>query len=469
MGMSMFARGFKLPPLTGVVGILALLFVLAGCVPDAPFRASLHPRNARTSAVYMTYGLKLNPSFISQLKTPADVSTSDLRDFYNDQQFFTTFYRNGTWTPAGELTFATLKNAAVEGLRAEDYLPAAMLRRPGLAGSNPQQSDIWLTAGLMAFAADVRQGRHNPTPRNIGPKLLRQGVERADFDVFLASLPPQGRSYRGLRDVLSGAVGPVSNARKKQLALNMERLRWDHEPFGAERDLRVNIPSQTLEAFERGTLVRSMSVVVGRSRRKTPIMQDRIVSLKFSPDWTPTRSIVQEDYLNQAQADPAYFDQKGWQVFIDGERTTSASVDWTTVDLDTVTVRQPSGASNALGGVRFSLTNNRAIYLHDTNAHSLFDKPKRLFSSGCVRVEEADWLAHWIMGGQPVSMSMEQVKAHMSLGTPKTKRLAQSLPVSITYLTVWVDGANQLHWEEDVYGLDKKLAAKMRFPLVWGV
>ena len=63
---------------------------------------------------------------------------------------------------------------------------------------------------------------------------------------------------------------------------------------------------------------------------------------------------------------------------------------------------------------------------------------------------------------------MEQVQANMALGTPKTKRLSRALPVSISYLTVWVDGANHLHWEEDVYGHDKRLASKMRFPLSWG-
>ena len=41
------------------------------------------------------------------------------------------------------------------------------------------------------LAADVG-GRHNPKARNIGPDLLREGIERADFGVFLASLPPQG-------------------------------------------------------------------------------------------------------------------------------------------------------------------------------------------------------------------------------------------------------------------------------------
>ena len=151
-------------------------------------------------------------------------------------------------------------------------------------------------------------------------------------------------------------AGNAKQARPRRTAwgldssVNMERLRWDHEAAGALRDIRVNIASQTMEIYERGRLVRDMNVVVGRKSRKTPVLTDKVVSLKFSPDWTAPRSIVQEDYLNRAQSDAAYFDQKGWQVYVDGERTTSAGLDWETVDLDRVTVRQPSGASNALGG-----------------------------------------------------------------------------------------------------------------------
>ena len=325
-----------------------------------------------------------------------------------------------------------------------------------------------LTAGLLAYASDVHQGVHNPRKKAVAQELLREGLEWNDFGRFLAGLPPQGRSYQSLRRVLNGSSGSLAVERKKQIAANMERLRWDHEEVGAARELRVNIASQTMEIFERGRLVRDMNVVVGRKSRKTPVLTDKVVSLKFSPDWTAPRSIVQEDYLNRAQSDAAYFDQKGWQVYVDGERTTSAGVDWETMDLDRVTVRQPSGASNALGGVRFSLTNSQAIYLHDTNAHSLFQKVQRLYSSGCVRVEDAAWLAHWIMRGEAESMSMDEVRRNMDLSSPKTKRLANHVPVNIAYMTVWVDGTNKLHWEEDVYGHDKRLLKKMRFPTAWG-
>ena len=56
----------------------------------------------------------------------------------------------------------------------------------------------------------------------------------------------------------------------------------------------------------------------------------------------------------------------------------------------------------------------------------------------------------------------------MDLSSPKTKRLANHVPVNIAYMTVWVDGTNKLHWEEDVYGHDAKLLKKMRFPTAWG-
>ncbi|MGB1159994.1 MAG: L,D-transpeptidase family protein [Alphaproteobacteria bacterium] len=452
-----------------VFAVLAGLTLIScgspGSMPAAPGNPS---QVAHTATEFSSTGSELTAAFVSEVNSPAQTRTSDLKKFYKDQDYFTTFYRNGRWTWAGNQAFAALKNAASEGLRPESYLPISMLQSRSLSTVDPRTADVLLTSGIMAYMADLHQGVHNPSRKNIGPKLLREGIERSDFNVFLAGLAPKGRSYSALKSVLNGRRGPLSNAQRRQVALNMERLRWDHEAAGALRDIRVNIASQTMEMFEKGRKVHEMVVVVGRKSRKTPSLQDRVVSLKFSPDWTAPRTIVEEDYLDQAQADPAYFDQKGWQIYVEGERVESASLDWNTVDLDAVTVRQPSGASNALGGVRFSLTNNQAIYLHDTNAHSLFKKVERLYSSGCVRVEDAAWLAHWIMEAEKTPMSLAQVKKNMDLSSPKTVQLANPVPVSIAYLTVWVDGSNVLHWEDDVYNHDARLMKKMKFPAAWG-
>lgn len=451
-----------------LVAGLSLALAACGPTPGGYYPGYGDQGTASSGLALVGTGTALEPSFIDDVDTPANVRAKDLRAFYKEQDNVTTFFRNGRWTWAAAQSFSALQNAASDGLRPEAYLPMSMLQNRSLTTLDPLTDDVRLTAGMMAYLADLHQGAHNPKRKNIGRELLREGVERADFNIYLASIAPKGRSYSSLKSVLNGRKGRLSNAQRRQIAVNMERLRWDHETAGALRDVRVNIASQTMEVFERGRVINKMVVVVGRKSRKTPVMQDRIVSLKFSPDWTAPRSIVEEDYLDQAQADPAYFDQKGWQIYVNGERRESASLDWTTVDLDTITVRQPSGATNALGGVRFSLTNNQAIYLHDTNAPSLFKRATRLFSSGCVRVEDAEWLAHWIMGPEAKPMSMEQVQKNMDLGSPKTVRLENDVPVSLAYLTVWVDGANVLHWEDDVYGHDKRLMAKMKFPAAWG-
>ena len=145
-------------------------------------------------------------------------------------------------------------------------MPNNMLQSRTLVPFEPQTTDVLLTAGLMAYMSDVHQGAQNPRRKNMGAKLLREGVERSDFNVYLASLAPKGRSYSALKSVLNGREGPLSDTQKKQVAINMERLRWDHETAGALRDIRVNIASQTMEIFERGRKVRDMVVVVGRKK-----------------------------------------------------------------------------------------------------------------------------------------------------------------------------------------------------------
>lgn len=449
--------------------LAAASLVLSACLsPSLPASGPKQGRIGPTASIYASNGLELTKADITDAVTPAKVKTSQVRAFYDDQEDATIFYRNGRWTPAATQALTVLRNAAREGLSPEAYLPASLLMARSLSGRDPKAVDVQLTLGLLAYISDVHQGAHNPRKKAVASKLLREGLEWSNFGAYLSDLPPRGRSYIALRRVLNGSAGTLSLERKKQVAATMERLRWDHEAVGAARDLRVNIPSQTLEIFERGRLVRTMNTVVGRESRKTPALQDKVVSLKFSPDWTAPRSIVQEDYLNQAQSDATYFDEKGWTVIVDGEQMASAAIDWETVDLDRVTVRQPSGASNALGGVRFSLTNSQAIYLHDTNAHNLFEKEQRLYSSGCVRVEDAAWLAHWILSGEARGMSMDEVRQNMALTKPKSRRLENHVPVSIAYMTVWVDGTNTLHWEEDVYGHDAQLLRKMRFPAAWG-
>ncbi len=63
--------------------------------------------------------------------------------------------------------------------------------------------------------------------------------------------------------------------------------------------------------------------------------------------------------------------------------------------------RQRPGTSNALGLVKFMFPNQFNVYLHDTPADSLFSRASRSFSHGCVRVEQPEKLAEYVLRDQP--------------------------------------------------------------------
>src|ERR1700741_4558810 len=70
-------------------------------------------------------------------------------------------------------------------------------------------------------------------------------------------------------------------------------------------------------------------------------------------------------------------------------------------DPDAYRFRQRPGTSNSLGLVKFMFPNQYNVYLHDTPADSLFARATRSFSHGCVRVEQPDALAQFVLRDQP--------------------------------------------------------------------
>ena len=49
-------------------------------------------------------------------------------------------------------------------------------------------------------------------------------------------------------------------------------------------------------------------------------------------------------------------------------------------------LRQSTGCDNALGILRFNVTNPYDTYLHDTNARQAFTQENRQLSHGCIRI-----------------------------------------------------------------------------------
>lgn len=103
------------------------------------------------------------------------------------------------------------------------------------------------------------------------------------------------------------------------------------------------------------------------------------------------------------------------------------------------------------------------VYIHDTPSKSLFSKSKRVFSHGCVRVENPPQLAEVLLKEQ--GWILNKVNSAIAARKKRIVNLKDPIPVHITYLTAWVNKDGSTHFREDVYGRDKRLAAALGLAL----
>jgi murein L,D-transpeptidase YcbB/YkuD len=132
-----------------------------------------------------------------------------------------------------------------------------------------------------------------------------------------------------------------------------------------------------------------------------------------------------------------------------------ADVNWDDPqELKQLAFRQRPGPNNALGHVKFLFPNEYNVYLHDTPADQLFARPGRAFSHGCVRVEEPEALAKYILRDDP-TWTEPKILAAMHSGDEQHVKLKAAIPVHIVYFTAWVDDNGGLHFQPDIYGYDR--------------
>jgi murein L,D-transpeptidase YcbB/YkuD len=233
--------------------------------------------------------------------------------------------------------------------------------------------------------------------------------------------------------------------RIKQLLVNMGRMQWIiQEPKG--KMIVVNIPEFILHVKDGNQKVFDMNVVVGKEGHNTMMFTGNLNQVVFSPYWNVPESIVKKEILPAMQANPNYLATHNMeQVGNDG---------------DLPVIRQLPGDDNSLGKVKFLFPNSFNIYFHDTPAKSLFDKDKRAYSHGCIRLSDPVKMANYILQDDP-QWTPEKIDEAMNSGTEKYVKVKNPVPVLITYYTAWVDENGLLHFADDIYDHDKAIISKM--------
>src|SRR6185436_5456202 len=99
------------------------------------------------------------------------------------------------------------------------------------------------------------------------------------------------------------------------------------------------------------------------------------------------------------------------------------------------------------------------VYLHDTPAKNLFEKDLRVFSHGCMRVQDPLDLAALLLADQGWDRS--RIDVAVASGKQRVVNLEKPIPVHVTYLTAWVNKDGQVNFRRDVYNRDRQLAAAL--------
>ena len=181
-------------------------------------------------------------------------------------------------------------------------------------------------------------------------------------------------------------------------------------PFAPPREgkaILVNIPAYEAIAFEDGVPVLRSRVIVGSVRNPTPVKDTYTTAVRFRPTWRPTPSMIAS----------GEYEDRVW----------------------------PAGPRNPLGLAAIRFEPGMLVYMHDTNRRGLFDTEKRALSHGCVRTEQWDRFAAWLLD-EDVAQIHAWAEGRRTFDAP-----TPTVPVMIRYYTSFPGPDGRLQHHPDIY------------------
>ena len=264
-----------------------------------------------------------------------------------------------------------------------------------------------------------------------------------------------------------GVIGPTTleqmnknvDDRIRQLEVNLERRRWlDREPGGFY--VFVNLADQELKVMQGERTVHTARVVVGKTYHKTPVFTENMTYLVMNPYWNVPSSIANKEYLPKLKQDAGYLQRQGIRALDSaGKEVNPYSVNWAAMSRVPYRLRQDTGDKNALGRIKFMFPNKYNVYIHDTPAKSLFEKDLRVYSHGCIRVQDPLTLAEVILKDE--GWTRDRIDQQVNSGEQRIVKLKRKVPVYISYITAFANKDGNVHFRRDIYGRDELLAEQL--------
>jgi L,D-transpeptidase YcbB len=340
-----------------------------------------------------------------------------------------------------------------------------------LEPSSPQYSSLLKAYGRyqrlaqtarepVRLSSTLRPGDSGQEVRQLQLRLQQEGFYdgkvNGSYDSATKEAVKEFQSYH-LQDS-DGVVGQrtrdwmsVSFKQKAEMIAHSIQLMRQSPSRIHSRLVRINIPEFLLEYYRDGEVQSVHRVIVGKSSGKkikvqgrwmgenqTPSLKSSIERVVINPRW-----YVPDRIRLELASDASSLARQGYVQM-------SSLYPWGESRLF-----QKPGPTNPLGRVKFEFPNPYAVFLHDTPKEHYFNRTRRDFSHGCVRVERAEELAQLILSDDQ-NPAAKKMSDYLKGTNQAYISLSQAVPIVIEYLPVTANERGEVIFLGDPYGWFKK-------------
>ena len=393
-----------------------------------------------------------------------------VQSFYATWRYAPIWFRSGSVSPAASDLVAVLQRSSLDGLNGGPEIASVVQQAVQRASTGDRAAVAYaehtLSEALVLYAQTMKQPVPGMTygygflmPRPVQPAEVLLGASVApSLQAYVQQLANPNMIYTSIRDAAwSQMQASGTTVPDPRVVANLDRARGMP---AKGRFVMVNAATQMLYMYQDGVPVGSMKVVVGdngqflknRPDTRTPLITSMMYYVIHNPYWNSSDTLTRLNIAPRYAAEgDKYFKARGFKVMsdwsADAKVIPTSQVDWKGIRAGKVSIRirQDPGPDNFMGQLKFPFANPQDIYLHDTDPgdRDLFALSQRTRSNGCIRLENAPLLAHWLIGHDPLKTDQPEY----------AEQLAQPVPIFVTYLTAQPQDG-QLTFVKDVYGMD---------------
>jgi L,D-transpeptidase YcbB len=265
--------------------------------------------------------------------------------------------------------------------------------------------------------------------------------------------------------ILSGSTLRALNVplvqRAGELCSTLNTIRWLQCMKVTNHIIIVNIPSATLLLYQHEKVVLESRIIVGKKSTPTPTLSSSVTDVILYPYWNVPYKIATREILPKVKKNRNYLEVGNFQVLNkEGVVIKPENINWHLLNANyfPYSFRQSTGCDNSLGIIKFNFYNPYSVYLHDTPDKSLFNRNKRYFSHGCMRIEKVVELAKYVTYNNNIAIDTIIEKKCIKNQPPIVVPVTEVIPVFVLYHTAWFNAAGSINFYEDVY--NKNTAVK---------